>query len=337
MATPWPFVLTAPGSSVETILQLAQHRIESSFEALAPQRLRGDLALIPIAYLTARSALDRSRDPYVREHDLQFGALRVACADRGLTLTEVIWDDPTVVPTEFVAAVIGTTWDYAARPEEFLATLELFAEQRPLYNPLPIVRWNHEKTYLEDLRVGGAPVIPTLWRDRADSSTLAAAFDELDVDEVVVKPVIGASSWRQVRLGRHGSLPRIEELPTAGCMIQPFVPTVVSDGEYSFLFFDCVFSHAVRKRPKPGEYRVQSNYGGREESYEPTAVELAAAQRVIDMIDEPTLYARVDLVRDARGELMLMELELIEPYFYPGHGPATGERFAAGLLDRLRD
>jgi glutathione synthase/RimK-type ligase-like ATP-grasp enzyme len=270
------------------------------------------------------------------ELDLEFGPMRAACKGRGIGLETVVWDDPQLDIRSFDACVIGTAWDYTDKTEEFLATLEKFSAERPLFNPMSVVRWNLRKTYLRDLAARGVAVVPTLWRNTADAGTIAGAFEELGVDEVVVKPVVGASSWRQARVRRGQKMPPADELPPSETMIQPFLSAVTSEGELSFLFFDRQFSHCAQKLPEDGDYRVQSIYGGREKSYNPTPAELTLARRVLDAVDEPLLYARVDMLRQPDGDLALMELELIEPYLYPEQGPHMGESFAQALGKLLR-
>jgi glutathione synthase/RimK-type ligase-like ATP-grasp enzyme len=290
-----------------------------------------------VAFLTAGCMLPGHpdlREDYW-EHDREFLPLQAACSARGIDLRAVVWDDPSLTPSDYDALVLGTTWDYAEQPQAFLAALETITRQRPLFNPLPVVRWNMRKTYLRDLAERGLPVVPTLWRDRADGLTIARAFDELGVDEIVVKPVVGASAWRQARLRRGDPLPPADALPPSETMIQPFLHAAVKEGEFSFLFFDRVFSHCAQKIPQAGDYRVQSMYGGREEAYQPSAAESALARRVLDAVDGPLLYARVDMMRGLDGQLALMELELIEPYLYPDQGPDFGVSYAAALERHL--
>ena len=161
---------------------------------------------------------------------------------------------------------------------------------------------------------------------------LTRAFDELRCDEVVVKPIIGASAWRQARVRRGAALPAADELPLERCLIQPYLPAVAEEGEYSFLFFGGEFSHCAQKVPARGDYRVQSRFGAKEHVYAPNADELALARRVLAAAKEELLYARVDMVRGLDGALAVMELELIEPYLYPEQGPQMGELFADALV-----
>jgi hypothetical protein len=271
------------------------------------------------------------------EHDLEFPPLRAACAARRIALCEAVWDDPALRPEEFDAFVIGTTWDYQEKAPAFLAALEAISARRPLFNPLPLVRWNLDKTYLRDLAARGVPAVPTLWEARADPGTIAAAFDALETDDLVVKPVVGASAWRQCRVRRGDPLPPPGELPPAAAMIQPFLPGAAEEGEYAYVFFGGELSHCALKVPAPGDYRVQSMFGGRERAHAPSPEDAARARGVLAAAGDPPLYARVDLVRGPDGGLVLMELELVEPYLYPEQGPGMGEVFAAALERSLRD
>ena len=120
------------------------------------------------------------------------------------------------------------------------------------------------------------------------------------------------------------------------CMVQPFLPSVVDEGEYTFVFIDGEFSHGVLKRAAEGEYRIQSLYGGREEDYTPAASDLATAEAVVAALPFTNLlYCRVDMARLPSGELAVMEAEAIEPYLYPEQGPGLGRRLAAAIRRRL--
>lgn len=277
---------------------------------------------------------DRREDYW--EHERQFTPMRRACSDLGIDLRSVIWDDPALDPKDYEALVVGTTWDYVPRSEEFLATLARFAEHRPLHNPLDTIRWNLSKTYLRDLEASGAPAVPTLWIDLAHGEPIAEAFDRFGTEEVVVKPQVGAAAWRQERIRKGHPIPHTDRLPPGPAMVQPFLPAIATEGEYSFVFFDREFSHCARKTPAPGDYRIQSCFGGTERPHAPSPDELAAAKAIVDAVDGPLLYARVDMVRGPDGRLALMELELIEPYYYPEQGPGFELIFARALERSLR-
>lgn len=291
-----------------------------------------------IAYLTASCMMPgaaNARDD-AWEHGLQFRALSPACAARGIELREVVWDDPELDPSAWDAFVVGTTWDYQERSHAFLARLEEIAASRPLWNDLATLRWNLDKGYLRELEARGVGIVPTIFTDRVDEHALEQAFARFETDDLVAKPVVGAGAWRQVRVRRGEALPPREELPPDGAvMLQPFLPAVQEEGEYSFLFFGGTFSHCACKRPGAGDYRVQSIYGGHELVHDARDEDIAACRAVLGAVDVDLLYARVDMIRGPSGDLLLMELELVEPYFYPEQGPELGAHFSRALEDAL--
>lgn len=286
-----------------------------------------------IAYLASRVTLPGSpiRRTDAFEHDYMMDALRGPFAARGMRVEDVAWDDPKVDWADYAAAIIGTTWDYWDRLEEFLSALERIEGQTRLFNGSALVRWNARKTYLRKLETKGAKLIPTLWLDVADEAAAKAAFDTLGADDLVFKRQVGAGAKDQHRVKRGEPIPA---MPHA-MMVQPFLPMIQTEGELSFIFIDGEFSHALIKRAQPGDYRIQSTYGGREEKITPSAEDLAAARAIIGTLDEAPLYGRVDMLRGDGGGLLLMELEVIEPYLYPVEGPELGERMAAGVTRRL--
>lgn len=296
--------------------------------------------MIPIAFLASTATLPGAahRRDDAWQHDLEFAELVLGCRRAGIHLDAVAWDDARIAWGHYHGVVVGTTWDYTGRPDFFLERLEQIAGavQGRVWNSPKLIGWNARKTYLAALSDAGAVSVPTVWLESCAPDLIAAAFDELATDELVIKPVIGAGAWRQIRLRRGGDLPPADQLPPKAAMAQPFLHGIVHEGEYSFLFFGERFSHALIKRPAPGDYRIQARYGGRETAINPSADDLAAAAEVIAKAPEAPLYARVDMARLDDGRLAVMELELIEPYFYVEQGRNCGDVFAAALLDRIQ-
>lgn len=288
-----------------------------------------------IAYLASRVTLPGSaiRRTDAFEHDNMMDALRGPFEARGYRVEDVAWDNPKADWSAYEAAIIGTTWDYWDRLDEFLAALERIEGQTRLFNSSALVRWNSRKTYLRELEARGAKLIPTLWLDDCSPAAAEAAFEALGADDVVFKRQVGAGARDQHRLKRGEPIPAMAH----AMMAQPFLPMIQTEGELSFIFIDGAFCHALIKRAQPGDYRIQSTYGGREEKVTPSTDDLAAAQAIIGTLDEPALYGRVDMLRGADGGLLLMELEIIEPYLYPVEGPELGERLAAAIARRLSE
>lgn len=290
--------------------------------------------------ISADTMKDRpgAREDWI-EFELEFGALSAACAAEGVELVAQVWDEP-FEPDGYAGFMVGTVWDYPPKQQTFLSTLDRLHERAPVFNPPHLVRWNIEKTYLRDLAAAGAPSIATYWADQADAQTLSAAFEALGAETIVVKPLVGGGAWRQALVRKGDPLPAANALPPAACLIQPFLPSVPEEGEYSFVFFGGRFSHALQKLPKAGDYRVQSVYGAREVVHKPRAGELDLCRKVLKAAaaitgEDDLLYARVDMVRGLDGGLAVMELEVIEPYLYPEQGPQMGPIFAQALKAKL--
>jgi hypothetical protein len=151
--------------------------------------------------------------------------------------------------------------------------------------------------------------------------------------KAVVKPRISATAQRThlIALDDADSVQELfNELRSGpGVMVQKFMDSIVSEGEWSLIFFDGQFSHEVLKTPKAGDFRVQSDFGGIEQLDDPAAHVLQAATRIVQTV-EPTLYARVDGVVDD-GQFRLMELELIEPALFLASHPGAPARFADAI------
>jgi glutathione synthase/RimK-type ligase-like ATP-grasp enzyme len=234
---------------------------------------------------------------------------------------------------EFDLVLSLLVWGYPFAPLQWGAAVDRWeAAGVRLQNEASVLRWNADKLYLEALAQRGAPVVPTRHEDRLTAEVLEAAAMAFGTDRLVAKPRISSSAWQTIRWspgrGREGG-------PEGAAMIQPYLPSVEEAGELSLIFFGGAFSHAVRKRPQPGDFRVQPEYDGIITACSPEADELGAAERVLAAVEEDVLYARVDLVRGLRGEPQLIELELIEPDLYLGYDRARGAKFAAAARELI--
>jgi glutathione synthase/RimK-type ligase-like ATP-grasp enzyme len=266
-----------------------------------------------------------------------------ALARLGVTAEPVVWDAAGAAWSAFDAVVIRSCWDYHLKVADFLAWLgRLERLGLPVLNPAPLVRWNADKRYLLALAERGVAIVPTrvLPRGAPDPrEALLRALDGLDADEAVVKPAVSASAhdtWRTSRAAAAADAGRLQALLAAGdVLVQPFVPAVTGAGEWSVLCFGGRPSHAVLKRPAPGDWRVQGELGGTAELGTAPAVALRQARRVLEAAGAGTAaYARVDgCVID--GAFVLMELELIEPQLYLDLAPHAPDRFARAIVEGL--
>ena len=286
--------------------------------------------------------LDERGDSF--ERDEEMSKLVPAFAAKGMKVDLVPWREAAARAGDYDAMLPLLVWDYFEGNEAaFTAEMAKVDAKTRLFNKFRTLRWNANKSYLDELKHQGAPVIPTLTVDRVTETGIARAFKELETDTLVIKPQVGGGAWRQVLYKQGDPFPSRDELPPEGAMIQAFLPSVVEEGEYSFLYFGGSFSHALIKRPKKGDYRIQSLYGGTEETYSPIKQERASARSVLNAISFTPLYARVDLLRGRDGKLKLIELEMLEPYLYLAHAEGEGgdnkgaQKLAAALEKRLAE
>jgi len=229
-------------------------------------------------------------------------------------------------------------WGYhhdAARWQRACATWE--REGVRLANPAKVLAWNTDKRYLRELAERGVAIPPTTFTDALSQDVVERAFADTGTDELIVKPAVSGGAWKTRRLRRGEAVGATDGM---AMLLQPFLPTIETEGETSLLYFGGRLSHAVNKRPVAGEFRIQEEFGGQYALVpEPPAAAVALAEQVLQAVGEPLLYARIDMVPDADGRWLLMEAELIEPDFYLGVDPRHGAGFAQALdnLIRARD
>ena len=270
--------------------------------------------------------------------------LVAALAGRDVEVVRPAWDDAAVPWEGFDAAVIRTTWDYASRRDEFLGWAERAGEATRLWNPPEVIRWNTHKSYLMELEERGAPVVPTAWLGRGDQIDLAALLATRGWERAVVKPAVGAGAEGLVRVDPdedrelRSAQAAMERLLAAGdVLVQPYLASVEARGELSVVLVEGRPTHAVRKTPAPGEYRVQSQFGGRYE-LEPIDDDLTAlATWVVEATGNDLLQARVDLLEDEVGTPQLVELELTEPDLYLTAAPFGADELASAVVRRVEE
>lgn len=267
----------------------------------------------------------RWRDPFADK------AARLEAA--GLTVEGRSWVDGEDLES-FDLILPLLCWGYHRDvPGWRAATADWEARGLPVQNPPSVLRWNSDKAYLGHLAGLGAPVVPTRFVHRVTEDALAEAAAAFGTDRLIAKPTISASAWRTIVWSPGTPL---DEGPDGAAIVQPFLPTIFDEGEISLIYVGGRFTHAVRKRPRPGDFRVQPEWGGLMTPGEPSPDELGAAERILAAVTEPLLYARIDLARDLSGAPALMELELVEPDLSFQHDPAGGAAFAEAVRATAR-
>lgn len=249
-------------------------------------------------------------DGYVTDDHLTLPLLK----KEGWAVDVVSWT-ATCDWSVYKAAIVRTTWDYTLRLNEFLEKMKLISQQTRLINNYETILWNSRKTYLQDLQKWGLKTIPTEFNWPQD---WAALFTQWQTGDIMAKPQVGANS-----VGTHMITPsNIPKSPVfnESPLIQPFRERILTDGELSFHFFNGEFSHLVRKFPKVGDYRVQEEHGGTILSEDPSKEDLAEATHIYQTIEkhlkEPSLFNRIDVVKNSQHEMEIMEVEVVEPSLY---------------------
>lgn len=262
-----------------------------------------------------------------------------ALSEAGLDYELVVWDKPNICWEKYAAVLIRATWDYIeGKRDTFIQTLQAITHQNiPLYNPVDIIRWNSHKSYLLELQQKDVRILNTLILSQDKISKLMIFKQHINDDECIIKPAISGGAYKTFRL-KSATIPQVlcanfkedEEI-----LIQAFMPEILNEGEWSLIFFNGIYSHAVLLKPAAGDFRVQIKHGGTVQSNCPTKAMIQEAKRVLSLIDgEVPLYARIDFVRK-NNQLYLMELELIEPALFFRWEPAAASRLADALLRRL--
>jgi O-ureido-D-serine cyclo-ligase len=297
----------------------------------------------PVALVTARDARDVDED---------LPPLVDALAAIGVEADVVVWDDVSVGWESYRLVVLRSTWDYVEAHDDFLAWAARVAVVTALANPVEVVAWNTDKKYLRDLEEAGVPVAPTAWFSPGaplpDTDALGAVAGGADV---VVKPGVSAGSRNTARYAPSRSdlaraAAHVARLVAAGrdVLVQPYVTGIDHEGETAVVYIDGALSHGLRKGPmlERGERHVHGLFAVEDMgARDPTSAQAAVAEAALRAATAlagatgPLLYARVDLVPDAAGNPMVLELELTEPSLFHAYAPESAARFAAAIARRL--
>ncbi|EMR00868.1 glutathione synthetase [Cesiribacter andamanensis AMV16] len=203
---------------------------------------------------------------------------------------------------------------------------------------MAVVRWNSDKHYLQDIAAAGLPIIPTRFIEKGEQPELMGYFEELESDQLIIKPAVSGGAKNTLVLRRENVAAIAAEiqplLQEESFMVQPFVPEIQTEGEWSFMFFGGRFSHCLLKTVKEGDFRVQHIHGGSVHARQAPEGLLEIARQYIERFAQGCLYARVDGVM-FRGQFCLMELELIEPYHYLFTSESSFEAYYQALKEQM--
>ena len=257
-------------------------------------------------------------------------------AGRGFDAELISWR-AQVDWNEYEAVIVRATWDYQDHFKEFDETLDkINSSSARLLNPLEIIKWNFSKLYLQELEQKGVDIIPSHFSNSFDFDLAYDLYSKYQCEEIIIKPCVSANSDDTFRLNVSelcNQTQKLKELFNGrDHMYQPFIPSVIQNGEYSLFYFGGEFSHAILKTPKDGDFRVQEEHGGRLQKIIPSEKMLQASSKIIAEIVPSPLYARIDLV-EYENKYLLMEVELIEPSLYFNLDDKSAGRFVEAYIN----
>lgn len=258
---------------------------------------------------------------------------------KGLTVEKTVWNHPHVKWESYDLVIIKSPWDYFNLIGDFYDWLtEMEKKKIKFLNPIATVKWNADKHYLKDIENAGLSIAPCVFLEKGELVHLDDYFLKLNSQKLIVKPAVSGGSKNTFKVTPEN----VEEvnrelhllLAEESFILQPFLTEIEEHGEWSFIFFGGQFSHALVKKAKAGDFRVQHVFGGTIHPQLPPVALIADAQRYVDQFAKDCLYARVDGVI-VNQQFLLMELELIEPFLFLDTNKKSLENYFQALNNRL--
>lgn len=256
----------------------------------------------------------------------------------GIDLVPIIWDQP-IDYNAFDLLVFRSAWDYHQKTERFTDWLkELEKSKVTVCNPVSIIQENYDKRYLKSLEEKGINIIPTKFFDTVSSINLKKILQENNWQKGIIKPTISMSAYHTYTFDKDDCNSLQAQLfdyyGNTAVMVQQFAPEIISEGEWSIVFYDKQYCLSVLKKPKKGDFRVQGELGGTLSVAEPPKAIIAEAKKVLESYSEDILYARIDGIIH-EGHFQLMEAELIDPELYFRTGEKGRYAFLKAIQKRL--
>ena len=273
--------------------------------------------------------------PYIQNILLEQELLKSAFESQGLKVDITYWDNPSYEWQQTKSVLFRTVWDYFERFDEFWDWLEQVKTKTRLINSYELIKWNIDKHYLRDLKNNDIQVVPTYFADRENNISLQEIANLNDWKHIVIKPAISASAFNTYKI-TNDEIEQKEQLfhellQTHDMLVQPFFPTISELGEASLMVFGGKFTHAILKKAKAGDFRVQDDFGGTVHDYNPTQEEIKFAEKVFQSCTSLPIYGRVDIVWDSNKHIYLSELEIIEPELWIRNRPESANKIAEAV------
>lgn len=294
--------------------------------------------MIDVVILTESKYINPKKiDWYIQQVLDEDALLQTALEKKGLKVCKKDWADKDFDWTTTKYAIFRTTWDYFDRFEEFFLWLKETKHKTNFINSSEIINWNIDKHYLQDLANNNINIAPTLFVEKGDNTTLEQLFKRTNWKEVVIKPAISGAARHTYRINPSNcyNIENVfqELIKDEAMLFQEFLSNITEKGEISLVMIDGKCTHAVKKKAKTGDFRVQDDHGGTVEIHNASKQEIEFAEMCIEKCPYNPLYARVDIVYDNNNLLSLCELELIEPELWFRNNPKAAEELANSIFN----
>lgn len=264
-----------------------------------------------------RYLADHYEDEYAQNVIDEDRLLKEALEQLGYVVHRANWDDEHFDWTSTNYIFFRTTWDYFDRYGEFAPWLEDVCTKTKLINPKELIYWSLDKHYLQDLDRSGIKIPNTIFIEPGDQRLLNEVIATLDWKEFILKPAISGAARHTYRFTKDKAVDHeavfSDLISNESMLIQEFQKNILTKGEVAFMVFGGKFSHAVLKTAKEGDFRVQDDFGGTIEIYQPNQMEIAFVEKAFAACNPLPIYARIDVIWDNDDELCIGEIELIEP------------------------
>ena len=298
------------------------------------------MKLFDIVVFTDHRWINPSKiDAYTRnvlhEDELVVNALKNA----GLSVIRKSWDDPVFNWKSARSLLFRTTWDYFDRFTEFSKWLNYVSKHTILFNSEKVIRWNLDKHYLTYLQDKGIHIASTYFIEQGETKKLLDVINYTKWYESVLKPCISGAARHtyRINLENYSNYENIfaSLLKNESLMLQPFQNAIMNEGEMSLMVINGTYTHAILKKAKPGDFRVQDDFGGTVHEYEPSLEMIKIAENAVANCIEKPIYARVDIFRDNEDKWAVSELELIEPELWFRYNPEAAVQLANALAKQF--
>lgn len=279
-------------------------------------------------------------DWYIEQILLEDSLVQKALEEKELKVIRKSWDAKDFDWAQSRYAIFRSTWDYFDRFGEFFSWFEKTRKVLKFINCPEIIYWNLDKHYLNDLKQSNINIPPTIFIEKREQQSLNALFKKTEWTKAVLKPAIAGAARETFLIKKEEHLNYEKELKrlikNEAMLFQEFQHQIQSKGEMSLMMIDGKFTHAVLKKAKPGDFRVQDDFGGTVVDYAPNKEEIAFAEKAIAACPKETIYGRVDIFYDNDNHLSLGELELIEPELWFRKHPTAADKLADAIFMQIQ-